>query len=145
MKLSLVSCAILAAALPALADNAALTQDVLDQLTELDPPPTAATASSDLVSPAITQGSLSAIAADPTVDTGVRIRAVRGLASFCLTPCTAGTVHDTLVQMIAGYVASPPVAGKDVLLLRAAVESLGAARAVTAAEVPGLIQLLAHP
>lgn len=142
-RLSLVSCGLLAIALPALADNAFLTQPVLAALTAIDTAPSVAAINSEFATPAIAQTSLASIAGDASVDLGVRIRAIRTLSAYCPTGCGAGTVHDTLLQLIN---ATPAVtAGSDVLVLRAAVESLGAARAVLPGDVATILPLLAHP
>lgn len=145
MRLSLASCAVLAVALPALADNAYLTDPILAQLTALDTAPSASSIASSYANPALAETSLANIALDASVDVGIRIRAMRTLAGYCVNPCGTGTVHDNLMAVINAYQAHLPAAGSDLLLLRAAVESVGAARAIMPDDVAGILQLLAHP
>ena len=155
MKLALSIAApavLLALALPAHGDTSALPQfaHVLNTLSAINPsPPLAAlTVPSPNISSIDAQTSLSALAGDPTNDTGLRIRAVRTMATFCTgdAPCNtdASPVHTGLAAIIPAYVANPSPSPADLMLMRAAVESLGAANAVLADDLPGLVTLLGN-
>lgn len=143
MKRAFVGIVLAAVALPALAANPYLTMPMLAELTAIDTVPSVDGINAKFATPAAAQAGLAAIAVDPGVDAGVRIRAIRTLAGYCPSGCGAGVVHDTLIQLIRGSVA--PASGTELLLLRAAVESLGAARAVLPADVPTILPLLVHP
>ncbi len=69
---------------------------------------------------------LVSIAQDTSTGVGIRLRAIRSLASYCQAPCDVNNpAHQTLVAMLT----NPPMAtGADTLVLRAAIESLGELR-----------------
>ncbi|NVB79285.1 MAG: HEAT repeat domain-containing protein [Kofleriaceae bacterium] len=81
---------------------------------------------------------------DDGTDPGVRLRAVHALAKYCggdTTPCTAtDDAHQSLTALIAET--TPATTGTDVLLLRAAVETIGPMR--VSSDVGLLIPLLEH-
>src|SRR5690606_33968248 len=81
---------------------------------------------------------------DDRTDPGVRLRAVHALAKYCgseSTPCTAtDEAHQSLTAVIAQT--TPATSGTDVLLLRAAVETIGPMR--VSSDVGLLIPLLEH-
>jgi len=64
---------------------------------------------------------LAAIGSDASADVGVQLRAIRGLAQF---PDAGSVPHDTLIAIIHANADAP--SGSSVLILRAAIESLGA-------------------
>jgi HEAT repeat protein len=78
------------------------------------------------------------------VDIGIRLRAVHALANYCAvrTSCvTTDLAHQSLTTLIAD--ASSARSGTPVLLLRAAVETLGPMRVNS--DVNLLVPLLEHP
>ena len=92
--------------------------------------------------------SLAAIAnppADPSpnIDPGIRLRAIHALTKYCTSnPCGAGDLaHQSVVSVITATRLAQT--GTQVLLLRAAVETLGAMRVST--DVSTLTLLLDHP
>jgi hypothetical protein len=142
--------ALLALALPARGDGNALPQltpPVLSELTAIDTLPSLATLT-DLLGMSLAPSSLGQIALDASIDTGVRIRAVRTMAGFCATGVCAdavATVHTDLLKIITDYEANPSPAPSELMLMRAAVETLGASNAVLPDDVPILHTLLANP
>jgi HEAT repeat protein len=80
---------------------------------------------------------------DPNADQGIRLRAIHALAKYCTaTPCAASDLaHQSVVSVITRTQAAQ--SGTEVLLLRAAVETLGAMR--VSSDVSTLTGLLAHP
>jgi hypothetical protein len=126
----------------------ALTQPVINALTPIDSVP-----STDQINDAFNGSSTEALAslqdiANPagSVDRGVQIRAVHALINYCAsTPCApSDPVHVSLQAIEARY--HDARAGSDLLVLRAAIESLGALR-VPQDVYPDspLIQDLNHP
>ncbi|HEX4423138.1 MAG TPA: HEAT repeat domain-containing protein [Kofleriaceae bacterium] len=142
-----VAGAVLLVALPARGDvSMLLTPPVQSELTLIDAPPSVSSLNTAFTTPDLAQSSLGLIALDPTVDAGVRIRAIRTLAGYCpQTGCTEGPVHQTLNQLVVAYQLLAAPTGKDVMLLRAAVETMGVAQVVLAGDIPPLKSLLAHP
>ena len=89
--------------------------------------------------------SLAAIAndPDPTADVGIRLRAIHALAKYCAaTPCAA---NDTAHTAVATVITTTATAhdGAQVLLLRAAIETLGTMR--VSSDAATLQPLLDHP
>ncbi len=82
---------------------------------------------------------LAAIAQDSSGDTGVQLRAIRGLAEF---PASGSVPHDALVAIIGA--SSGAQSGSRVLVLRAAIESLGALAAGGHAEPADEALLAGH-
>ncbi|MDQ3364817.1 MAG: HEAT repeat domain-containing protein [Myxococcota bacterium] len=102
----------------------ALPPNVIHALTPIDSIPT----KDELVTvlPVDTVSRLAQIAQDATVDVGVRLRAIRALPQFCpIDGCARTTAHDALRALIED---SDPAhhSGPPILLLRAAIEALGA-------------------
>lgn len=142
--------ALLALALPARGDGSASPQltPVINVLSSIDTPASLPALTPSFSSAAEAQANLGAIARDASKDTGLRIRAVRAMAGYCTDlPCAGAdsTVHVDLRQIIDGYLANPGPSPADLMLMRAAVESLGAAHAVIDDDVSPLLALLAHP
>jgi HEAT repeat protein len=89
-----------------------------------------------------TSDRLIAIAEDGSDDTGVRLRAISALPRYC--PCGSDTsVHDALASLIPAD--SSQLSGKDLVLLRAAIESLAVIRPADPADTPKIEGLLNHP
>lgn len=95
--------------------------------------------------PVLALANLSTIAADDMADTGFRLRAIHALAKYCdTTPCTASdTAHAPLVALVSQNVSFSQISGSPVLVLRAAIETLGPMGVST--DVDLLIPLLEHP
>ncbi|MBA3817864.1 MAG: HEAT repeat domain-containing protein [Deltaproteobacteria bacterium] len=118
----------------------ALTPNVIHALTPIDSIPTKDELQTVL--PVDTVSRLAQIALDGTVDFGVRLRAIRALPQFCPVGSCARTIpHDTVRALIEG---SDPAehSGQPVLLLRAAIEALGAARSGDPNDVAVLVPFL---
>ncbi len=67
---------------------------------------------------------------DDSIDTGVRLRAVRALTQYCKSPCEAHEAHGTLVQLLGLPRYRDARTGRDLLVLRAGIESIGVLRVV---------------
>lgn len=118
----------------AAATSTPLTPQVQDTLTTIDEVPTqsqvaSAFGSGSDATTAAAMG-LVAIAQDASSDVGVRLRAIRSLASFC--PPISDTdphcdpnsqAHQTLLGLLSANGSSS--AGADIMTLRAAIEALG--------------------
>jgi hypothetical protein len=142
--------ALLAIALPARGDGSASPQltPVINVLSSIDTPASLPALTPSFPSEADAQANLGAIARDTSKDTGLRIRATRAMAGYCTDlPCatTTSQVHVDLRGIIDGYLANPTPAPADLMLMRAAVESLGAASAVLPDDLTPLLTLLANP
>ncbi len=112
----------------------ALSNPQFDALTPIDTVP-----SSQQITKAFNDNSNDALAglrqlANPPVgtfvDRGVQIRSVRALIHYCAaSPCTESDLaHSTLVEIASADVYRLAQAGSDLLVLRAALEALGALR-----------------
>ena len=118
---------------------------------DLPPPPDALLAVDTVPTPP----QLDAIFGDPSaaatslenyatapVDVGVRLHAIHGLVLYCTAPCATGDpVHDAVASVLAAEAAARD--GADALVLRAALESLGAMG--DADDVSAIATQLAHP
>jgi len=82
---------------------------------------------------------------DPTADIGIRLRAIHALAKYCVaTPCVANDVaHQSVASVVSATATATAHDGSQVLLLRAAIETLGAMR--VSGDAPTLWPLLDHP
>ena len=87
-----------------------------------------------------TATALVALAADPSTDVGVRLRAIRALPLFCSSPCSGTSIHTTLLALLSG----PSTGGPSVLLKRAALEALGAAKSGDLGDVSSIAAFLNH-
>jgi hypothetical protein len=85
-----------------------------------------------------------ATSTDPNIDFGIRLRAIRALPLFCPASCADSTPHQTLLGLLHSATLSEQT-GKNVLLLRAIIESLGAAKSGDPDDVGELIPYLEHP
>jgi len=82
------------------------------------------------------------IAQNVSEDPGIRLRAIHALSQYCTAPCSdLDPAHAPLVQIVNDNAAA--TAGSDLLILRAAIESLGPMQ--DASDVSLLEQLLNHP
>ncbi len=80
---------------------------------------------------------------DDSVDTGVKLRAVRALTQYCKAPCGTHEAHATLVQLIGLPKYRDARAGRDLLVLRATIEAIGVLRVVD--DMNFLLPFLQHP
>lgn len=127
-------------ALPARGAEDQLTPTVKHALTPIDANPTKEELVRIFPQDAVIQ--LAQIARDPSVDFGVRLRAIRSLPHFCpVTSCVNSLPHDTVVALIAG-VAPGDHSGPTILLLRAAIETLGVTRSGDPNDVTRLVPFL---
>jgi HEAT repeat protein len=111
----------LAAAIAAAATT--LTQPVQNTLTTIDSVPSKKQLDHVFSDDALAR--LSTIAQNGTEDTGIRLRAIHALAKYCPEPCGTGELaHDSLFGLITDL--RDETSGSSVLLLRAAIESIGA-------------------
>lgn len=144
------------------ADTLALPQAILEALTPIDSLPTVAALDhvfgSQPQPDTVSNLAMIALSADPTLDFGVQLHAIRALPDYCPVgqPCGATpneplvhdtVVHATLIQLIAQYQAIAQAAPRDVLRLRAAIEALGLAgvSAALRSDEELLILFLNHP
>ena len=121
-----------------------LSSQVQNTLTTIDTVPTRQQIDSAFGNqPQVALQNLTSIAGDLGADVGIRLRAIHALAKYCAaTPCTETDVaHQSLITLI-GQTRSETV-GAPLLVLRAAVETLGAMRVAT--DVNTLVPLLDHP
>ncbi len=143
MKPAIIACVLAVLAAVATGDVTILQATQQAALTTIDTVPTKSQLQNhDLVVP----DDLITIAADgEKFEPAVRLRAIHGLAVYCTTPGVTcpdhSPPHDTLVALITANAGAR--AGADLLILRAAIESLGPL------QVPGDLQqltdLLNHP
>lgn len=133
----------------ALADDATplLTQDQLDTLTAIDTVPSRPQLDFALTDPSATPlQKLRELTSSDDTDPGVRLRAVHALAKYCgdsstSTPCTAADpAHQSVAALIVET--TPAMTGTNVLLLRAAVETIGPMR--VSSDISFLVPLLNH-
>jgi HEAT repeat protein len=128
-------------ALPARGEQQ-LQQTVLHTLTPIDSMPT----KDQLLAiwpPSTVVGELAAIAGNVDLDFGVRLRAIRALPQFCTAACAGTAPHAALVDILT-TADTQEKTGKPALLLRAAIESLGATRTSAPADVARLTRFLDH-
>ena len=76
-------------------------------------------------------------------DVGIQIRAVRALTQYCDAPCSASEAHTTLVTLATTPRYRDARRGSDLLVLRAAIESLGVLGVHTDLDL--LLPHLSHP
>lgn len=92
--------------------------------------------------PVLALQSLATLAKDPAGDYGVRLRAIHALAKYCPEPCsTSESAHVALTDLIAAH--RQELSGPNLLLLRAAIETLGTLQ--VSSDVTVLVALLDHP
>lgn len=140
---------LLVALAAALATGAtALPEKVQNTLTTIDSVPTK-TQLDNVFPTGEALANLSTIAQDNAADIGIRLRAIHALAKYCPDPVAAGTApctneelaHQTLTTLITDE--REETSGSSVLLLRAAIETIGA---LHVPEDAGFIEgLLDHP
>lgn len=148
MKTRLAVFAVLLCTFPASGGSVQPTPEQIDALTQIDATPTREQI--DLAFGATSgAGALIAIARDPGMGLDLQLRAIRTLPQYCAAQGCAGEVHDNLLALVSGYVAllPGPLAPRDMLRLRAAIEALGATRSGLSGDVHllAVAQLLRHP
>jgi len=136
------------AALAAMASGSTqLPQQVTNTLTPIDTVPTRQQLDSAFDSPAMALQNLASIATDPdpAADVGIRLRAIHALAKYCSsTPCADTDVaHQSLTSVIQAT--ATETSGSQLLVLRAAIETLGVMRVRTDIDVLLGLSLLDHP
>jgi hypothetical protein len=142
--MKLVFGAVLVAATVAIATgNAALQQTATNTLTTIDTVPTRQQIDFAFENQALSN--LTTIATEVGGDVGIRLRAIHALAKYCsASPCTTNDVaHDALKTVIDTNAHEP--SGSQVLLLRAAIETMGAMRVSSDATYLLDQSLLDHP
>ena len=140
--------ALLVALAAALATGAtSLPQPVQNTLTTIDSVPTKTQLDDVFMGEAEALANLSTIAQDNAADIGIRLRAIHALAKYCPEPpasgpCTTSELaHLTLSELITD--SRDETSGSGVLLLRAAIETIGT---LHVADDAGFIEgLLDHP
>lgn len=150
---AVITAVLLTAAVALATGSTNLPVQVQNTLTTIDVVPTKQQIDSAFGSEQTALQNLTAIAADSDPDSvGIRLRAIHALAKYCGTPpsvpCAADDVaHQTVVLVIAELKASAtpeaPLKGSHVLILRAAIETLGMMK--VAADVSILAPLLEDP
>jgi HEAT repeats len=121
--------------------TASLGEDVLNALSLIDVVPTQAQL--DVVFAGAALPELSRIAKDTTVDIGIRLRAIHALAKYCPDPCAqTALAHESLTSLI--NLTKNETVGEPVVLLRAAIETIGTLQVSSDAEArAGILALLA--
>lgn len=148
MRTRLALFAVLLCTLRASGGSVQPTVEQIDALTQIDTLPTRSQI--DLAF-GTTSGSsaLISIARDPGMGLDLQLRAIRTLPQYCASPGCPVEVHDALIALVTGYLAvlPGPLAPRDLLRLRAAIEALGATRSGLSDDVHVLAvaQLLRHP
>jgi HEAT repeat protein len=105
----------------------ALPQQVQNALTPIDTVPTKTQLDAVFSDQAQALQNLSAIAADPGTDTGIRLRAIHALGKYCTAPCADGDVaHQALYTFISAN--KDATAGETIVMLRGAIEAIGPQR-----------------
>lgn len=127
----------LAIAAFARADVTQLPEPVVNALSSIDRVATATELDSVLGGQAQTLAQLQTIVHDANADVGILLRSLHALSQYP----QAQVAHDMLVEMVQSRSARTPTP-TDVLLLRAAIESLGALRNPN--DAPQLVPLLGH-
>lgn len=120
--------------------TASLEEDVQNALTLIDVVPTQAQL--DVVFEGAALPELSRIANDVEVDIGVRLRAIHALAKYCPEPCELTELaHESLASLIG--LAKNETVGEPIVLLRAAIETIGTLQVSSDAEArAGILTLL---
>jgi len=126
-------------------DALVLTQPVINALTPIDSLPSSSQLNSVFNdSEAEALSNLSTIAlSQGTVDVGVQLRAIRALTHYCQAPCGTHEVHTTLETIATTPRYRDARRGSDLLVLRAALESLGVLRIPD--DIAILVPQLDHP
>lgn len=139
-----IATAIGIAALVAIASGATpIPQQATNALTPIDTVPTRQQLDNAFSTPSNALDSLAALATDTSSDVGVRLRAIHALAKYCASaPCVDTDVaHQSLSTVIADN--RNETTGSPLLLLRAAVETIGVMR--VNGDLALLQPLLDHP
>ena len=102
-----------------------LSEQMQNTLTTIDTVPTSDQINTAFGGSQSALTNLSALAADDTSDTGIRLRAIHALAKYCTaTPCAQNDVaHQSVLAVVSAT--NTESVGSPVLLLRAAIETLG--------------------
>lgn len=126
-----------------------LSEKAQNTLTTIDTVPTRAQLDNAFDnSPTLALQNLSAIAMDNGTSVGIRLRAIHALAKYCVDPSACvdtDVAHETVTALLLAT--RSETVGSPLLLLRAAIETLGAMRVrsdVTTTPV-SLVSLLDHP
>jgi HEAT repeat protein len=132
-------------ALPVRGNVVELPPPVIHALTPIDSVPSTAQLDDVFNGSAQALASLQSIAlATGPIDLGVQLRAIRALARYCGSPCGASApAHATLAAVATSPRYRDARSGSDVLVLRAAIESLGVLRVPSDVDI--LIPQLGHP
>jgi hypothetical protein len=83
------------------------------------------------------------VAGETGVDPGIQIRAVRALPQYCDGLCGTSAAHDTVVELASIPRYRDARRGSDLLVLRAAIETLGVMRVPEDLDL--LVPYLGHP
>jgi HEAT repeat protein len=121
-----------------MSDDADFTLSPIDQIPTKDQINNALKSSDPL-------GALTARATNDQVDVGIRLRAIHALAKYCSSsPCSSTDVaHQSVVAVVDTITSKQGRTGAEVLLLRAAIETLGAMR--VSSDASTLVPLLSDP
>lgn len=125
-----------------------LSPQIKNTLTTIDVVPTKPQLDSAFGSEQNALSQLAQIATDDALDgdsVAVRLRAIHALAKYCGSPCSTSDVAHQAVSQVIAELSTPdtPTTGSPVLILRAAIETLGSMR--VASDVSTLLPLLIHP
>lgn len=125
-----------------------LSPQVKNTLTTIDVVPTKVQLDSAFGSEQNALAQLAQIATDDALDgdsVAVRLRAIHALAKYCPSPCSPSDVAHQAVTEVIEELTTPetPTTGSPVLILRAAIETLGTMKVPS--DVSTLLPLLIHP
>jgi HEAT repeat protein len=129
-------------AVAALAHADTQMQSQIEALTAIDTVPTADQLDRVFGDPV---ADLAGFALDTSRNAGVRLRAIHALVHYCTpsppTTCNQDPAHAPLIQIVTANATA--ISGSDLLMLRAAIESLGPMQVTT--DLNLLYPLLNHP
>ena len=119
----------------------ALSPEQTSALTTIDEVPTQSQLGSAFGSNAPTQ--IASVAGDPSSLPAIRLRAIRSIAALCEPPLTCDpSAHAALTSIISDPTYTTATAGSNVLILRAAIESIGQLKDPN--DAPNLTDFLDH-
>ncbi len=142
LAISSLAIAVFATAAFATGGVSTLTEHVRNTLTTIDTIPTKILLDDAFELEGGALPRLAEIATDKDIDIGVRVRAIHGLGKYCPVPCDNNELaHESLTALIE--LTENETLGEPVVLLRAAIETLGALK--VSEDYALLVNLLDHP
>lgn len=134
----------LAIALTAHAETTQLPPMVVDALTPIDAVPSSDDLNYVFGTPSAAVTQLRAIAMDPDAEVGIKLRAIRALAQYKSSDLGSPLAHDTLVAVFTNPLYANAKLSSELLVLRGAIEALGACPDKQPTDVDLLAPMLEH-